>query len=418
MPLKPHAIRGLLVEATAAHVHQAEKQQLGAELAETRLQLEASQRQLAELRASTQQFVDHLSHDFRTPLTVIQEFTSLVRDGLAGEVNGQQEAYLDIVADRATDLASMADEMFDSSKLEAGLLRLWRKPCHMSEIIAPLRASLERKARVKGVRLVWAIEADLPHVYCDAEKVGRVIVCLAANAIKTTKRGSSVEIWAAGEGGMSEVLIGVTDEGPGLSQETTEQLLESFQQSSVSARDDGDKKLSLAAALVRMNLGEMFIESRLEEGSTVWFSLPVAVPMTIVKRHLDILDRQAATDAEVSLIEISAATLANKLNLTPVIDEFLQQELTANELVLPAGPSRWLLLSRASAAEVNSRCDHLDRQRQALQEHSLTGGMPAIISRCLGAWKLRPGRASILQHFAAADLGLKQHESSELLLIV
>src|SRR5690348_8515190 len=137
MPLKPHAIRGLLVEATASHVQQAEKQQLTDELAETRRQLDESQRQLAELQASTKQIVDHLSHDFRTPLTVIQELTSLGREGLAGEVNGQQEAYLYIVADRADDLASMADEFLDTNKLAAGTLRLWRKPCRLLEIIAP-----------------------------------------------------------------------------------------------------------------------------------------------------------------------------------------------------------------------------------------------------------------------------------------
>src|SRR4051812_8939975 len=111
MPLKPRDMRGLLVEATAAHLQQADNQQLAIELAEARRQLAESQKQLAQLHASTKQIVAHLSHDFRTPLTVIQEFTSLVREGLAGDVNGQQEAYLDIVADRADDLASMADKL-------------------------------------------------------------------------------------------------------------------------------------------------------------------------------------------------------------------------------------------------------------------------------------------------------------------
>lgn len=416
MSLKPHAMRGLLVEATAAHVQQAEMRQLAAELAETHRHLAETQRQLAELHASTKQIIAHLSHDFRTPLAVVQDFTSLVREGLAGEVTGQQEAYLDIVADRADDLASMADELLDANKLAAGTLRMWRKPCRLTEIIAPLRANLERKARVKGIRLEWALERDLPHVYCDPDKIGRVIGSLTAAAIRGSNRGGSVEIWGAAGGDDTEVLIGVTDERPALSRENPPRGLDNFQHSSLPAREISGQRISLAADLVRLNLGEIFVESELGEGTTHWFSLPVALPMTIVQGHLDMLRREGTAD-DVSLIEVTMEFSTDQSNVSPVIDEFLQHESTADDLVLQAGSSRWLVLLRSSKVELESHCDHLDQQWKAFQTDSPVD-LPALSLARLGTWNSKAGRTNILQHFISAELGVKQHQSSELLLLV
>src|SRR5262249_33277294 len=158
--------------------------------------------------------------------------------------------------------------------------------------------------------------------------IGRVICCLVARAIKRSKRGDAVEIWAAAGGDETEVLIGVTDEGPGLCQETTARLLDRFQQSSLSSCDAGDQRLALAGALVRLNLGEILVESEQGHGTTIWFSLPVAAAMTIIHCHLDMLNRQGVAGIDASLIEVLTETGTGNLNLTPVIDEFLQQELT------------------------------------------------------------------------------------------
>ena len=100
----------------------------------------------------TDRFVDTVSHEFRTPLTVIKEYASLVRDGLASSPE-EQRRFLEIDIDRADDLNNMVDDMLDVSRLEAGLLGAWRKNCQLSPIVEELRPTLGRKASMKGITL-------------------------------------------------------------------------------------------------------------------------------------------------------------------------------------------------------------------------------------------------------------------------
>ena len=73
----------------------AQNKKLLAELQSVNQQLEEKNRRLAELYTTAHQFVDNVSHEFRTPLTVIKEYASLIRDGVLGEVNGEQNAFLE-----------------------------------------------------------------------------------------------------------------------------------------------------------------------------------------------------------------------------------------------------------------------------------------------------------------------------------
>ena len=106
------------------------------ELEATKVSLEKKNRRLSELYKTAHEFVDNVSHEFRTPLTVIKEFASIVRDGLAGDVTDEQREYLDIVNNRVDDLSIMVDDMLDISKLEAGILGVCRRLCRGDEIVA------------------------------------------------------------------------------------------------------------------------------------------------------------------------------------------------------------------------------------------------------------------------------------------
>jgi len=123
------------------------------------------------------------------------------------------------VEDRADDLAIMVDDMLDVSKLEAGLLSAWRRETRMCDIFGHVRPVLERKAAVKKVRLTFSVDEDLPIVYCDYEKVGRVIINLVTNAIKFCGNGGSVKLMATNSDKSSEIEVMVEDDGPGISED-------------------------------------------------------------------------------------------------------------------------------------------------------------------------------------------------------
>src|SRR5690606_16188025 len=146
--------------------------------------LKRKNRRLKRLYETAHRFVDNVSHEFRTPLTVIKEYVGLVHDGVLGGLSEEQADMLEVVTDRADDLNNMVNDMLDISKLDAGMLGLWRKTCNVSDMIERVRPSLERKSHLKQVAIEFDIPETLPQVFCDDEKIGRVIVNLAINAIK------------------------------------------------------------------------------------------------------------------------------------------------------------------------------------------------------------------------------------------
>ena len=103
--------------------------------------------------------------------------------------------------------------------------------CKVSDIVRSVLSALERKAAVKGVTLSIDVSDELPLVYCDDEKIGRVIINLAVNAIKFCREGGHVRIWATENPKAPGALVGVTDNGPGIDQQHLTAIFDAFDNS-------------------------------------------------------------------------------------------------------------------------------------------------------------------------------------------
>jgi signal transduction histidine kinase len=306
--------------------------------------LEERNRRLAQLYDTAQQFVENVSHEFRTPLTVIREFTSIIRDGLDGPVTAKQKEHLNKVLNRTDDLSLMVDDMLDISRLEAGLLGVWRRPCHTIDLVDNVAALLKGRAELKGVTLCTNLLPDLPVLYCDEEKARRVLMNLAVNAIKFAPDRGTVNIWARLSANESDVEIGITDNGPGISAENVKVIFDRFRQVdqglSTSTKGFG-LGLNIAKELVAINLGEINVASSPGAGSTFSFTLPPLDARVIVARYLDRLISARSARTDVSLYSVEAGSV--NPDAVPVIDEFLQRSVRANDLVMSCGPDRWVI---------------------------------------------------------------------------
>jgi signal transduction histidine kinase len=140
---------------------------------------------------------------------------------MVGDINHEQRTMLDRVAVRADDLNNMVEDLLDVSKLEAGLLGAWRRNVHVREIIERAEPLLRQRAQAQEIQLDISCENSLPAVYCDADKVGRVITNLVVNALKFagTQGQGRVRLWAEADPSGHQVVMGVTDDGPGIDQE-------------------------------------------------------------------------------------------------------------------------------------------------------------------------------------------------------
>jgi signal transduction histidine kinase len=218
-----------------------------------------------------------MSHEFRTPLNAILGYTSLLLQGVSGELGAQQERNLSRVDSNARHLLAIINDILDISRIEAGKMPLhvssFPIPTLIQEVLAELEPLIHRSKlsmRVESAR-------KLPPVTNDRAKVKQIVLNLVTNAIKFTPSGS-VTVSARHDSSAKEIEIAVSDTGIGIKNEDHERVFEDFRQADNSpAREYGGAGLGLAICrrLAHMMEGRVDLQSAVGQGSTFTLTLPV-----------------------------------------------------------------------------------------------------------------------------------------------
>jgi signal transduction histidine kinase len=369
--------------SAAAEKHAEEAQQ-------AKISLESQNQRLRELYQTARQFVDTVSHEFRTPLTVIREYASALSEGLAGKTTKTQREYLLTVMNRVDDMSTMVSDMLDISRIEADLLRTCRRRCAVSDITDSVCGTLGRKATKAQVKIEFDMNSDnLPPVFCDIEKIGRVLINLGVNAIKFSRPEDVVRVWARLREDGSEVVIGVTDRGPGIARENLEKIFDRFQQLDGSARASAKGfglGLNIVRELVLLNFGSLNVESELGQGSTFSFSLPLADPERLIPVYLSRVPSVRARDGYVTLLEASSDT-----EIAPDVLEKLQRLIEDNtrrtDLIYRSEAGSWLI---AAASREPGMHQLTERMYEALREANSgdDAPWPHVNWRVDGCWRI------------------------------
>ncbi len=355
--------------------------------------------QLAAINQTAYEFVNNVSHDFRTPLSAIKEFAAIVSDGLAGPVTEDQKEHLGIISDCVVDLTSMVNDMLDLSKLEAGRLTVRRTVCTIAEILERVRPLLERKAVARRVYLTITRPEVLPDVYCDAQKIGRVIVNLVVNAIKFVGVGGHVCVDAERDDAESQVVIRVTDDGRGIEPDKLQVIFEKFQQvgTNVRASTEGvGLGLNIAKELVALNLGRLSVTSEVGQGSTFSFAVPMADFRGLVQRYLDGPKGFRNSLQSVSLIEIDLPDGCEEWVVSE-LDEILHSVVRSSDLVLKTGPACWHIVADANVNEARSLMSRIKQCWEDDDQNHSHQSNPAASIELRGAWNMPAERESLLK---------------------
>jgi hypothetical protein len=367
-----------------------ENERLVKDLQESREQLEKKNRRVSKLYRTAHRFVDNVSHEFRTPLTVVKEYVSLMREGLLGPLNDEQRRFLDVVNDRADDLNHMVDDMLDVSKLEAGILTIYRTNDRLASIVRHVRVGLERRAALKDVELQIAIDDNLPAVFCDGEKIGRVIVNLVVNAIKFCGSPGRVRLDAQLNERDGEIVVNVSDNGQGISQKDLQVIFRRFKQLGPNPR--GSTKgfglgLSIAKELVRLNLGEMSVESSVGRGSTFSFTVPLDIPKEVMRRHLRRLQAHRSEGKTVSLVLVSVDSAIDPDSIGD-LTMFLSGSLRRNDLLFYRGNARWLIVLPISESDLDAFFSRLRQAAADSNRNRFGQPLPTLEMNVLGNWSV------------------------------
>ncbi|MBC7249979.1 MAG: GAF domain-containing protein, partial [Anaerolineae bacterium] len=230
-----------------------------------------------EAERAKSEFVSTVSHELRTPLTSIKGYTDLLCMGAVGEVNENQQRFLNIIKSNVDRLTMLVHELLDISRIETGRLKLDLRPLSMAQIVNELILAMRAQAEEKGVDLTAHVPPELPAVRGDHDRVVQILTNLVANACLYTPSGGHVAVEVRPTDGF--VQVDVSDTGIGIAPEDQEKIFERFYRGDhplVRETDGTGLGLPIVKSLVELHGGRIWVTSEVGKGSTFSFTLPVA----------------------------------------------------------------------------------------------------------------------------------------------
>jgi len=232
-------------------------------------------REALEIKAELIQMV---SHELRTPIHSVKEGLSIILEGLTGEISAEQKEVLNISKRCVDRLVRLVNDVLAFHKMEAGVLEFHMKKEDLNKILKEAGLSMRPLIENKNLHLKLELDAQLPEVELDHDKILQVLTNLIQNAIKFTLQGEISLISAVTADG---VRISVKDTGIGVQQQDVSKLFRKFGQlESAKLVAPGGTGLGLAISkkIVEEHHGNIEIESQFKKGSIFSFVLPLEQP--------------------------------------------------------------------------------------------------------------------------------------------
>ncbi|MCQ3937211.1 MAG: hypothetical protein DPW18_09210 [Chloroflexi bacterium] len=244
---------------------------------------ELSQQAVMEMREVDRlksQFLANMSHELRTPLNSIIGFSRVILKGIDGPVTELMQQDLTAIYNSGQHLLGLINDILDLAKIEAGKMELAFDEVNISDLANSVLSTMTGLIKDKPIQMKKVIEPNLPTVRADAIRVRQVMINLLSNAAKFTEEGEITVTVASqlGPGGQGEIVVSVTDTGPGISEADQEKLFLPFSQVDASpTRKTGGTGLGLSICqqLINMHGGRIWVESEIGKGSTFHFTLPL-----------------------------------------------------------------------------------------------------------------------------------------------
>ncbi len=234
---------------------------------------------LTEEERMRSDFISMLSHEIRTPLTSIRESVNLICEEVMGEINEKQRRFLLIASRELERITTLLNHLMQISRLEAGVVEIHPRTIGLHEFVEGALSRLVPVAEAKGICIRSEVTGEVGQFFCDPENLQQVLLNLLGNAIKFSPGGSEIVVsvsqkdWAR-----APVLVfAVSDKGPGIPD--CEQALvfnKYYRASGVREHVDGvGLGLSISKFIVEAHGGQIDLESKVGEGSTFSFTLPM-----------------------------------------------------------------------------------------------------------------------------------------------
>jgi len=233
---------------------------------------------LKELDQIKIDYISHLSHKLRTPLTVIKEASLMLQQGIFAGFPEKQEELFKVIREECERLISSVNRILDFSRMEAGDMYFSFQLAEIYPVIEKSIAKFSPLMQNKKINIVRSIPPDISPLRMDVERIEEVLENLLGNAWKYTQPGGTITLSAIPNHEKGEIEISVADTGVGIPEDGLRQVFEKFKR--VDDRRGAIRGTGLGLAIVRHIInthgGRIWVASKIGEGSTFTFSLPLS----------------------------------------------------------------------------------------------------------------------------------------------
>jgi signal transduction histidine kinase len=251
----------------------------------------SASRTAANLRAN---FVSRVSHELRTPLTSIRGFAEFILEELSDELPDLAREYTEIILNSARHLNALFSEVIEITRADTGEMNLHLTHAHLPDLIINVVALLELSSKERGQNVIMELDDDAPLVLVDENRITQVLTNLLNNAIKYTPPDTRIRIrmdlvktpaqlppGTPPDVVIPAILVTVSDEGMGLSQEDAEQVFMPFYRTKdarVGFAEGSGLGLTISRSIIELHRGKIWAEPRKRgrRGARFLFTIPTA----------------------------------------------------------------------------------------------------------------------------------------------
>jgi signal transduction histidine kinase len=243
---------------------------------------------LNQANRSKSEFMGFAAHELKNPLASVKGYADVMISGMTGNLSDQQKNFVAIIRSNAQRMETIISDLRDAAKVDAGEFRVEPEPMNIYASVVETLRPFVRVFDEKNQKLVNKVPEDLPLVMADDTRVIQVLTNLVSNAHKYSPSETTITVAAhvderyidqKGKQRGKMVVISVTDEGLGMSEEDQNRLFKEryFRSTNREALEQPGTGLGMLLTynIVQQHGGEIWLKSKLGEGSTFFFSIPV-----------------------------------------------------------------------------------------------------------------------------------------------
>ncbi len=230
-----------------------------------------------EMEQLRSQFISNVSHELRTPVTVLRSYIdTLYNYGNDFDFNTQKE-FIGVMNQEIIRLNTMVNDILDFSRYESQNLKPEMKPENIVDIINDCVDQVKILAEEHNLVFSIMIEPDLPQVMMNKETITRALTNIISNAIKYSPDGKRIKIRAERSRIGDYLEVSVEDQGPGIAEEYQKKVFDRFfrvENDTHTVKGTGLGLHLVKIAIEKQHNGQVFVQSKLGEGSTFGFRIP------------------------------------------------------------------------------------------------------------------------------------------------